>query len=465
MSKNKSYSINRKQIIDTLVLCLSDSVVLVLGLYLGDVILHWLYGLPISIRYSVAIIPVWCAGAILSQTVPSWGLGAVEELRRIELLLLAVFALAGTVTLFTSGRIVPSRVVFVASYAFSAAGIPLARLAVKKLLIKAGVWGCPVVVYGDLETIAGVVAALQHDPLLGYRPAAVFTDEPVPAAGSIPVLGGLHDYTDKAAVAVAPIAMVENRKLAATFDHTFAGYQRVILLPNIKEDVFLSVVPRNFGSLVGLEISSNLYNPFARFLKRGIDLALVLITAPLWLPLIALIALLILLTERQNPFFLQHRVGKGTRPFRPIKFRTMIKGAEQALEKALAGDEALRLEWKKNCKLRNDPRITRIGKFLRRTSLDELPQLLNVLAGTMSLVGPRPLPAYHHEQLAEAVRAPRGRVRPGITGLWQVSGRSESGNVGMEKWDTYYVRNWSLWLDIVIMARTFGSVVRGEGAY
>jgi len=83
----------------------------------------------------------------------------------------------------------------------------------------------------------------------------------------------------------------------------------------------------------------------------------------------------------------------------------------------------------------------------------------------MSLVGPRPLPSYHHEQLAEAARAPRSRVRPGITGLWQVSGRSEAGNAGMEKWDTYYVRNWSIWLDIVVMARTFGSVVKGEGAY
>jgi lipopolysaccharide/colanic/teichoic acid biosynthesis glycosyltransferase len=109
--------------------------------------------------------------------------------------------------------------------------------------------------------------------------------------------------------------------------------------------------------------------------------------------------------------------------------------------------------------------VTRIGRILRRTSLDELPQVLNVLAGQMSLVGPRPLPDYHHEQLAEAARTPRSRVCPGLTGLWQVSGRSESGTAGMEKWDTYYVRNWSIWLDVIILARTFLAVLKGEGAY
>jgi lipopolysaccharide/colanic/teichoic acid biosynthesis glycosyltransferase len=109
--------------------------------------------------------------------------------------------------------------------------------------------------------------------------------------------------------------------------------------------------------------------------------------------------------------------------------------------------------------------VTPLGKILRRTSLDELPQVLNVLAGQMALVGPRPLPDYHHGRLSESVRTPRSRVRPGLTGLWQVSGRSESGTAGMEKWDTYYVRNWSVWLDIVILTRTFMAVIRGSGAY
>ena len=177
------------------------------------------------------------------------------------------------------------------------------------------------------------------------------------------------------------------------------------------------------------------------------------------------VALLILLTERKNPFFMQRRVGKNNRFFCPVKFRTMVGDAEERLKRVLALDETVRAEWGRSCKLRDDPRVTRIGRVLRRSSLDELPQVLNVLAGQMSLVGPRPLPEYHHDQLAESVRTPRSRVRPGITGLWQVSGRSETGTAGMEKWDTYYVRNWSVWLDIIILARTFQTVIKGQGAY
>jgi lipopolysaccharide/colanic/teichoic acid biosynthesis glycosyltransferase len=143
----------------------------------------------------------------------------------------------------------------------------------------------------------------------------------------------------------------------------------------------------------------------------------------------------------------------------------MVPNAERVLQKALKNNPALRTEWETHYKLKKDPRITKVGNFLRQTSLDEIPQLLNVLRGNMSLVGPRPLPAYHHEDLPEQVRSLREKVNPGITGLWQVSGRSEAGTAGMEKWDPYYVRNWSIWLDIVIIARTFKAVFRGEGAY
>jgi lipopolysaccharide/colanic/teichoic acid biosynthesis glycosyltransferase len=143
----------------------------------------------------------------------------------------------------------------------------------------------------------------------------------------------------------------------------------------------------------------------------------------------------------------------------------MVPNAERVLEESLKKDESLRAEWEKNFKLKKDPRITRVGRFLRKTSLDEIPQLVNVLDGTMSLVGPRPLPEYHFTELSPQVRSLRNKVRPGITGLWQVSGRSDSGNEGMEKWDPYYVRNWSIWLDVVILFRTFKAVFFASGAY
>ena len=200
-------------------------------------------------------------------------------------------------------------------------------------------------------------------------------------------------------------------------------------------------------------------------IKQLLDLAIVLITAIFWLPVCLVIGTLIWMEDRQNPLFLQERVGKDGRTFRTFKFRTMVVNGDEVLAKALEEDEALRREWETFFKLRNDPRVTRVGRFLRRSSLDELPQLLNVLMGDMVLVGPRPLPKYHVEALPQQVRELRQTVKPGLTGLWQVSGRSDSGNEGMKKWDPYYVKNWSLALDISILFRTVLVVVAGKGAY
>ncbi len=199
--------------------------------------------------------------------------------------------------------------------------------------------------------------------------------------------------------------------------------------------------------------------------KQVLDVALVLLSAPLWLPVCIILYVLIWLEDGKNPLFLQERLGKGGRVFKTFKFRTMVTNAEEVLEKALASDDELRKEWELFYKLRKDPRITKTGNFLRRTSLDELPQLLNVLRGDMVLVGPRPLPAYHHGLLPTHVQLLRNTVKPGITGLWQVTGRSDSGTEGMKKWDPYYVKNWSLGLDMSILLRTVGVVLLRKGAY
>jgi lipopolysaccharide/colanic/teichoic acid biosynthesis glycosyltransferase len=143
----------------------------------------------------------------------------------------------------------------------------------------------------------------------------------------------------------------------------------------------------------------------------------------------------------------------------------MVPDAENLLKKKLAADPALQAEWDAHFKLKKDPRITPVGWLLRKTSLDELPQLWSVVVGTMSLVGPRPLPQYHHDELKPRTQRLRVKVRPGVTGLWQVSGRSDSGTAGMDTWDTYYVTNWSIWLDAVILARTARVVLLGRGAY
>jgi Undecaprenyl-phosphate galactose phosphotransferase WbaP len=204
--------------------------------------------------------------------------------------------------------------------------------------------------------------------------------------------------------------------------------------------------------------------PIPRFTKRAIDLLAVVLTLPAVALTILVVGLLVRLESRGPVFYGQRRIGRGHSKFCIWKIRTMQLNADKLLQDALAGDAALREEWRRERKLRCDPRVTRVGKFLRKTSLDELPQFWNVWLGEMSLVGPRPIvedeiPAYGPNFSLYC------RVTPGLTGLWQVSGRSEVSRRDRVRLDSYYVRNWSPWLDLNILARTAKVVVTGQGAF
>lgn len=303
---------------------------------------------------------------------------------------------------------------------------------------------------------------------MGYMPSAVFDDNDRrwgDYLDTVPILGGTENVAPDASVAFLAIPGVDAQRQAELLEGPLSCYRTVVVLPDLVDAPSLWVRARDFAGILGLEVASTLTRPVPKAVKRLIDLIAVILSAPLWLPVMAVSAFLVWLGDRKSPFYAQTRVGQGGQTFGALKMRTMVPNAEAVLEKALDADPELRQEWDLTFKLENDPRITRVGAFLRRTSLDEIPQLINVLRGEMSLVGPRPLPAYHHEELPFRVRELRERVRPGITGLWQVSGRSDSGNVGMERWDPYYVRNWSLWLDVVILVRTLRVVFKGSGAY
>jgi lipopolysaccharide/colanic/teichoic acid biosynthesis glycosyltransferase len=242
-------------------------------------------------------------------------------------------------------------------------------------------------------------------------------------------------------------------------------YHTILLVPDLKDAPSLWVRPCDLQGILALEIRRNLLNPLAQFFKTFVEWVLIVLTLPLWGPACVLLMLLVWLQDFQTPVYAQERIGKNNKRFKAYKLRTMVPDAEDVLLKKLATDPELKAEWQQHYKLKKDPRITLVGKLLRKTSLDEIPQLWCVLVGTMALVGPRPLPAYHHEELKPRTKRLRVRVRPGITGLWQVSGRSDSGTAGMNRWDTYYVTNWSGWLDLVILARTVRVVLFGSGAY
>jgi undecaprenyl-phosphate galactose phosphotransferase len=179
----------------------------------------------------------------------------------------------------------------------------------------------------------------------------------------------------------------------------------------------------------------------------------------------AAIALKLRLVDKGPVLFAHARVGRDGETFRCLKFRSMVPNAKEALERLLASDPAARAEWERDYKLKDDPRITPFGRLLRRTSLDELPQLINVVRGDMSLVGPRPVVPAELDRYGEA-RVYYLQVRPGLTGLWQVSGRNDVDYERRVALDAWYVRNWTLWYDVLILLKTLLVVPsRSSGAY
>lgn len=198
---------------------------------------------------------------------------------------------------------------------------------------------------------------------------------------------------------------------------------------------------------------------YARFLKRPLDILLILLAAPIVLPVVIVLALMIL-AHGGKPFYSQLRVGRSGRSFRLWKLRTMVDDADARLAEHLASNDAAREEWTLTQKLKNDPRITPVGRFLRKTSLDELPQLLNVFLGDMSVVGPRPM------MLDQAQLYPGAdyyHLRPGVTGLWQISDRNDSTFAARATFDAQYAKDLSLSGDVSIIARTVGVVLRCTG--
>ena len=203
-----------------------------------------------------------------------------------------------------------------------------------------------------------------------------------------------------------------------------------------------------------------------QLIKRSLDLALAVQLLLLSAPVILVLAIMVRLVSPGPAFFTQVREGLDGKPFRAWKLRTMHPDAEERLKHHLAEHPSAQAEWNRYMKLKNDPRLLPgIGRFMRRWSLDELPQLWNVVKGEMSLVGPRPVPYYHLQAFGSEFRALRRKVKPGITGYWQVQVRSNGDLDVQQKLDSYYIHNWSLWFDLYILGRTVTTVLKGHGAY
>jgi len=401
---------------------------------------------------------------------PGFGLGPVETLRRLSYVTAFGFLVLAAFSFALKLDPLYSRVTFAIAFVLSLAAVPLGRTLVLGWAQRRSWWTEPVVVVGTGDRAARAIRSIQESPHLGYRPVAVLASGPRAVGAAIegvPVCGGLDDAGAIAARGIT-VALVETdpRLDLATVDRLQKDFHRVVLLREYDELPVEGIQIRNLGGLVGIEYTNNLLLHGNRVAKRALDLAigslLLVLTAPVLLLAIALVKLL----DGGPVFFTQRRSGLDGRPFDVPKIRTMRVDAEEHLEEHLSADPALREEWEASYKLKEDPRlIPLVGRFFRRFSVDELPQLWTVVQGRMSLVGPRPFPDYHLMRFPPAFLELRCRVRPGITGLWQVTVRSESGIERQQVYDTYYIRNWSVWLDLYVLSRTIAAVASGRGAY
>jgi Undecaprenyl-phosphate galactose phosphotransferase WbaP len=253
-------------------------------------------------------------------------------------------------------------------------------------------------------------------------------------------------------------------EFAAVIERGGNAFPHLILIPDTDFIWKEGTYTRDLMGILGIQVRNNLLDSGSRIAKRTIDLASSTLLTLFLLPLMAIISILIVVESGFPVFYFQKRLGHGGRTFHMWKFRTMMQNSAALLDHHLASNSELQKEWAEYQKLRVDPRVTRVGRVLRKTSLDELPQLWNIIKGEMSLVGPRPIVKSEVSKYHAAYSA-YVKTTPGLTGLWQVSGRNRTTYPERVAYDTYYVRNWSVWMDIYLLAKTVGAVLTGDGAY
>jgi Undecaprenyl-phosphate galactose phosphotransferase WbaP len=393
---------------------------------------------------------------------------AVTELRRLGLgLTISFLAMGGLSFVTRRGDDYPRRVLLL-WWLIAMIVTPLLRSVVREVVCHKPWWGIPIAVFYTGVESADIIRELEKHPEIGLRPVVILSSpHAVRPRHRLPVIDMRFAAAvracgvDRALIALPDAACAKLMQDLEVFESLFP---RLLIMHSSPDLYSLTVDARQIGGSLAVEVTRDLLLPLPRLAKRLMDLMIICSALPAVALTILLLAILVRLETPGPAFFGHRRIGRDHSSFLAWKLRSMKVNGDELLEKALAEDRTLREEWVRDRKLRHDPRITRVGKFLRKTSLDELPQLWNVLRGEMSLVGPRPIVE------AEVVTYGQNfslycRVTPGLTGLWQVSGRSTVSSCDRVRLDSYYVRNWSPWLDLHILARTAKVVLTGQGAY
>ena len=400
---------------------------------------------------------------------PGHGLSGAQRMRGMMLAILAGFlgflAVAWLPELL--GRARPSMGLAVAALV-EALALALSDPIARRLLTDAGQWRQPVFIFGSGETAAEVARQLKLYPHLGYAPACIVDDSSVyipEEEHGVPVVRfkELSRHTAQLSQATTAIVVERVAERSLILQLCTTGiFKRILLVPACHDLISLKSTVRRVGAMVSIEMASDRPTRFAALGKRVFDIASAGLAMLVLAPLMAVVALAVRLDSPGPALFAQPRWAGRDRTFRVLKFRTMYVDGERRLKRHFLHHPQAEREWQRFHKLERDPRITRFGRFLRATSLDEVPQFLNVLRGEMSLIGPRPYTIDELSKLGPA-RQILGATRPGISGFWQVSGRSRRTFRERIEMDCYYVRNLSIWLDVWILWRTMLGVVGGNG--
>lgn len=349
--------------------------------------------------------------------------------------------------------------------------LPIGRFVSKIILHHFRVWGKKVIIFGAGSEAIKIAKTLHKSPLDGLHPIAFFDDNDNYKTNTtiLPIQGNFADAEafaqqhniNHAIVAMPHIESQQLSKFVHTQDQTF---KHVLFMPKFRDLPAYGIQTRSIDNMLALEVTNALAHPLNKLVKRFIDLFGVIIGGLIISPILILLAIAIYIDSPGPIFFGHKRLGKKSKHFKTWKFRTMVPNAQEILIEYLKDNPELKQEWEENHKLQNDPRVTRVGKVLRKYSLDELPQLFNVLLGEMSLVGPRPIVDAEIEKYADDYSLYQ-MVQPGMTGYWQVSGRSDTDYSYRVALDSFYVRNWSVWLDVEVLLATVKVVIEGDGAY
>lgn len=396
---------------------------------------------------------------------PGFGLGAVETLRRLSNCTTGSFISLAAISFVTGEALLYSRMTFAIAWALALVLVPLFRFSMLPFAVEFSWWKEPSVVVGSVEQAKRTIGSVRHAFSLGYRIVGVLLPPhecSLKAVDGVAVLGGVDSAGNlkKLGITTALVWDGPAAPLLSVLEH----FNHVVA---IRSDEFPmeQVRVRNLGGVIGFEFTNETLRRPYQTIKRALDGALAAAGLLLTGPLILACGLAVKLMSPGPMFFTQERGGMGERPIRVVKLRTMHREAERELSDLIASNPEFGRQFYRNAKLDGDPRIVPfIGTWLRRFSIDELPQLWNVLKGDMSLVGPRPFPAYHLAMMAPDFVKLRSSVRPGLTGMWQVMARSDATLSEQQRLDTYYVRNWSPWLDLYLIVRTVFAVLDGRGA-